>query len=77
MEPQPPAEVLSSAKEVAMTKRMPPIPPASRPKKGPDKPPRRDNDPKTGEPVPENLSEQGHQGNIYQNTHNQGYQQDR
>jgi hypothetical protein len=26
---------------------------------------------------PENLREQGRQGNIHQNTHNQGYQQDR
>lgn len=25
----------------------------------------------------ENLREQGRQGNIHQNTHNQGYQQDR
>ena len=25
----------------------------------------------------ENLKEQDRQGNIYQNTHNQGYQQDR
>jgi hypothetical protein len=28
-------------------------------------------------PVPDNLREQDRQGNIYQNTHNQGYQQDR
>jgi hypothetical protein len=27
--------------------------------------------------IPENLREQGRQGNIHQNTHNQGYQQDR
>lgn len=29
------------------------------------------------ERVPENLKEQDQQGNTYQNTHNQGYQQDR
>lgn len=28
-------------------------------------------------PSRENLKEQGRQGNIHQNTHNQGYQQDR
>jgi hypothetical protein len=28
-------------------------------------------------PRGKNLREQGRQGNIYQNTHNQGYQQDR
>jgi hypothetical protein len=27
--------------------------------------------------APENLREQDRQGNIHQNTHNQGYQQDR
>ena len=27
--------------------------------------------------IPGNLQEEDRQGNIYQNTHNQGYQQDR
>ena len=27
--------------------------------------------------IPENLKQQDQQGNTYQNTHNQGYQQDR
>jgi hypothetical protein len=30
-----------------------------------------------GKSIPENLHEEGQQGNIYQNTRNQGYQQDR
>jgi hypothetical protein len=56
--------------------KMPPIPPQNRSSKGvksdaherprDEKPPRRDN-----------FAEQGHQGNIKQNTTNQGYQQDR
>ena len=58
-----------------MTK-MPPVPPQNRSPKGVrsdrDKPPQ---DPKPG--ARENLAEQGHQGNIKQNTINQGYQQDR
>ena len=62
-----------------MTKRAPPVPPASRSPKGPgdthaditdDKV--RGEDDRT-----RNLKEQGRQGNIAQNTHNQGYQQDR
>lgn len=56
---------------------MPPTPPAARSKKGPGdakEAPR--NTSKKNEP-PENLAEQGRQGNINQNTHHQGYQQDR
>jgi hypothetical protein len=57
---------------------LPPVPPENRPGKGPveqhpdqlaegRKPDTRDRD----------LSKQGRQGNINQNTHHQGYQQDR
>ena len=61
---------------------MPPVPPENRSPKdigsntnsgAKHKKPARD--PKSGRP--ENLAEQGRQGNIKQNTTNQGYQQDR
>jgi hypothetical protein len=63
-----------------MTK-MPPVPPANRSPKGPgdsalarSQKAKRD----TSKDVrPENLAEQDRQGNIKQNTTNQGYQQDR
>lgn len=53
-----------------------PVPPEQRSPKGPRL------DPNFGKDDPDhagngNLKEQGRQGNIYQNTHNQGYQQDR
>jgi len=65
--------------EDAMTK-MPPVPPENRTRKGPG-----GENPtalKTGPDRKEagrrrHLGEQGHQGNIKQNTTNQGYQQDR
>lgn len=61
-----------------MSKQMPPIPPASRSKKGPDlEVSAKDAEVRGRKPVPQNLKEQGHQGNIAQNTHHQGYQQDR
>ena len=60
-----------------MTKKPPPVPPANRSPKGPggaaDVPV--DNSKHRGKP--ENLREQGEQGNIAQNTTNHGYQQDR
>ncbi len=64
-----------------MTKRTPPIPPAGRPKKGPQAEAAHD----TAEDAHvtetdkrmRNLEQQGHQANIAQNTRNQGYQQDR
>jgi hypothetical protein len=61
-----------------MGKRMPPVPPAGRSPKGPGADPQvsPDTTGPVGE-VPENLAEQGRQGNIKQNTTNQGYQQDR
>jgi hypothetical protein len=59
---------------------MPPVPPANRSNKGPGKPSR--NTAPTDatadkEPSARNLAEQDRQGNIQQNTTNQGYQQDR
>jgi hypothetical protein len=56
--------------------KLPPVPPANRSKKGTGSAPqpRKEN---VKEDAPKNLREQGEQGNIEQNTTNQGYQQDR
>jgi hypothetical protein len=60
---------------------LPPVPPAGRSNKGPAASPNAGNksDVAAAEHHPEqrNLAEQGRQGNIKQNTTNQGYQQDR
>ena len=58
-----------------MGKQSPPVPPESRSHKGTssDPAPREEK----GKSRPENLKLQGQQGNIRQNTRNQGYQQDR
>jgi len=55
---------------------MPPVPPDNRSPKGTG------SDPKTATETvsssdKDNLRERDRQGNIYQNTHNQGHQQDR
>jgi hypothetical protein len=62
-----------------MTSRVPPIPPASRSPKGPGNQaePPTSKDKKHADQAPENLKEQDRQGDIKQNTTNQGYQQDR
>ena len=64
-----------------MTKRTPPIPPAGRSRKGPDRGAVHDNaeDAHVTETDKRmrNLEQQGQQANIAQNTRNQGYQQDR
>jgi hypothetical protein len=60
-----------------MTAKAPPVPPASRSPKGPGSAPETAIDTAHGKSVPENLEEQDRQGNIAQNTTNQGYQQDR
>jgi hypothetical protein len=57
-----------------MTK-TPPVPPANRSPKGTGSDPEVTSERKPTKP--ENLTEQGQQGNITQNTTNQGYQQDR
>jgi hypothetical protein len=60
-----------------MSKRPPPVPPANRSSKGTGSAPETPRDTAPQKPVRENLAEQGRQGNIKQNTTNQGYQQDR
>jgi hypothetical protein len=62
-----------------MTNRLPPVPPAGRSPKGPGNQaePPAPSDRKGADEGRENLKEQGRQGNIKQNTTNQGYQQDR
>ncbi|HEX2215394.1 MAG TPA: hypothetical protein VHG27_01650 [Xanthobacteraceae bacterium] len=60
-----------------MPSKMPPVPPANRSRKGPGAAPEPPKDDAPGKTTPQNLEEQGRQGNIHQNTHNQGYQQDR
>jgi hypothetical protein len=61
--------------EDARMSKMPPVPPEQRSDKGPG------SDPNTtaedSVPGRENFDSQGRQGNIKQNTTNQGYQQDR
>jgi hypothetical protein len=62
--------------------KMPPVPPANQTDKGPVTTPDREVRTEAQEAgakkgPPENLAEQGRQGNIRQNTHHQGYQQDR
>jgi hypothetical protein len=52
--------------------------PAAEPQRqGPWRPERQERDPKAGKPAPGNLEQQGRQGDVHENTHNQGYQQDR
>jgi len=63
--------------EVVMTTKAPPVPPANRSPKGPGGSTESPRDTSKHNPARENLKEQGHQGNIAQNTTNQGYQQDR
>ena len=60
-------------------KRQPPVPPANRSPKGPgsapaDKP---SDIARKPDKRKRHLEEQGRQGNTHQNTHHQGYQQDR
>lgn len=61
-----------------MAAQRPPVPPASRPTKGPGTSGRES---KPHEPQHHahdtNTNEQGEPGNVHQNTTNQGYQQDR
>jgi len=54
--------------------KLPPIPAQNRSPKGPRDDPRRKQDSTGAKPQRENLREQGRQGNIAQNTTNQGYQ---
>jgi hypothetical protein len=71
--------VLRALERSIMTSRLPPIPPASRSSKGPGNQaePPTSKDAERADGPPENLKEEDRQGNIKQNTTNQGYQQDR
>jgi hypothetical protein len=60
-----------------MTAKAPKVPPANRSPKGPGGATEAPSDTAHHKDVPENLEEQDRQGNIAQNTTNQGYQQDR
>jgi hypothetical protein len=55
--------------------KLPPVPPEQRSNKGPGADPKVEVEDKS--PGRENFDTQGRQGNIKQNTTNQGYQQDR
>jgi hypothetical protein len=59
-----------------MTSKAPPIPPEQRSAPG-DKPHLQDGSQANERRGKANLREQGRAGNIHQNTHHQGYQQDR
>lgn len=61
-----------------MTKHLPPVPPQNQSNKGPGEHRTIDPNATTGDNKQQrNLAEQGRQGNIKQNTTNQGFQQDR
>ena len=60
-----------------MSNRPQPVPPAGRSTKGPGGAADVPKDTGTVPKAPSNLAEQDRQGNIKQNTTNQGYQQDR
>lgn len=60
-----------------MSNRPPPVPPAGRSNKGPADARPGDADVRNDRTPPDNLAEQDRQGNVKQNTTNQGYQQDR
>lgn len=59
-----------------MSKHAPPVPPANRNRKGPaGSAPEPES--KGRKPAPGHVEQQGEQGNIHENTRNEGYQQDR
>ncbi|GGE33460.1 hypothetical protein GCM10007276_08420 [Agaricicola taiwanensis] len=61
-----------------MSSKAPPVPPENANQKGPAQPQTTStDDTQKGQVRTQNLAEQGRQGNIKQNTTNQGYQQDR
>lgn len=57
--------------------KQPPVPPANRSPKGPGGAAAARDETKSRDTPPDNLAEQDRQGDIKQNTTNQGYQQDR
>ena len=60
-----------------MPHKPPPVPPEEQSPENRKFPPAKHQDKAKAGSNPQNLKEQDRQGNIYQNTHNQGYQQDR
>ena len=58
-----------------MSKKAPPVPPANQSRKGTGS--AEEPQDEKQDKVPDNLAEQGRQGNIRQNTRNQGYRQTR
>ena len=60
-----------------MPNQMPPVPPENRSKKGTGAAPEAPKDTAPHKSIPQNLEQQGQQGNTKQNTTHQGYQQDR
>jgi hypothetical protein len=62
---------------VPMSNRPPPVPPAGRSNKGPAGARPAEAHVKDDRTPPDNPAEQDRQGNVKQNTTNQGYQQDR
>ena len=60
-----------------MSKTAPPVPPDNQTRKGPKGVEKAPTDTAPHHPAKGNTREQGETGNIYQNTHNQGYQQNR
>jgi hypothetical protein len=56
---------------------MPPVPPENRSRRDPADGRETPRDTSVKKGPPENPAQQGRQGNITQNTHHQGYQQDR
>ncbi len=56
---------------------MPPVPPENRSDKGPGDTTQPDINTAKPKGPPDNLEQQGRQGDKFQNTHHQGYQQDR
>lgn len=60
-----------------MSKHLPPVPPQNQSNKGPGENRKLDPGSFKSDDRQRNLASQGRQGNIKQNTSNQGYQQDR
>jgi len=60
-------ELIKKSSEITEMTKMPPVPPDNQSPKGPGSQPKVSNDPKPND-RPQNLGEQGRQGNIKQNT---------
>jgi hypothetical protein len=60
-----------------MTKHVPPVPPANQNRRGGKSHEAPDIERQGAKPGERNLEQQGRQGNIHENTHHQGHQQDR